>query len=66
MNTAWWNVVITLASVGYGDIYPRTNIGRIITFILCICGVSIISLLVLAIQNYLVMDKQEYKSFLLV
>ena len=34
----------TLTTVGYGDIYPATNIGRVISMFSAIFGVAIIAL----------------------
>lgn len=43
---AFWNVIITFSTVGYGDIYVRTFLGRLIIVIVIIFGVFIISLMV--------------------
>lgn len=39
----WW-AVITLTTVGYGDIYPITVGGRIFTFVLLIIGLGLIAI----------------------
>jgi voltage-gated potassium channel len=41
-HSLWWSV-ITLTTVGYGDIYPITLGGRIFTFFMLLVGVGIIS-----------------------
>ncbi|CAF0789006.1 unnamed protein product [Adineta ricciae] len=38
-DTLWW-AIVTMATIGYGDKYPRTYIGKMITSCLCICGVA--------------------------
>ncbi|NWG17022.1 MAG: NAD-binding protein [Chloroflexi bacterium] len=38
---AAWETVVTLATVGYGDIVPRTPQGRIFTILLIIMGLSV-------------------------
>lgn len=38
----WWSI-ITLTTIGYGDIYPITVGGRIFTFIVLMIGISIIA-----------------------
>ncbi len=42
-NAFYWSG-ITLTTVGYGDLYPVTNIGQIIAFISSFVGVGIIAL----------------------
>ncbi len=39
----WWSVV-TLTTVGYGDVYPVTTIGRILAAITAISGIGLIAL----------------------
>lgn len=42
-DAIYW-ATVSLTTIGYGDIYPVTNIGRIITMISSIFGVAIIAL----------------------
>ena len=49
--------IITMATVGFGDYYPRTMFGRIIDVFLIIWGSFIVSLLVVVITNYLNIDQ---------
>lgn len=62
--SAAWNVVVTMTTVGYGDMYARTNTGRLIVFVICIFGVTLVSMMVVALTNALVMDNSERKSFI--
>lgn len=41
---AYYFSVITLATVGYGDITPHTDIGKIFTTFYVLCGIGIIGL----------------------
>jgi voltage-gated potassium channel len=40
-NALWW-AVVTVTTVGYGDVVPETGIGRIIAAVLMLAGVSAI------------------------
>ena len=41
-DAVYWSL-ITLTTVGYGDITPQTTEGRVITMILVICGLAVIA-----------------------
>lgn len=41
-DSLWW-AVTTLTTVGYGDVYPVTDGGRIFTSIVLLCGVAIVA-----------------------
>lgn len=42
-QTMWWSVA-TLTTVGYGDMFPITTIGKIITAIITIMGIAFIAI----------------------
>jgi voltage-gated potassium channel len=41
-HSLWW-AVVTLTTVGYGDVYPVTVGGRIFTFLMLLVGLGIVS-----------------------
>jgi len=49
--------------VGYGDIYPRTYMGRLIMFICSMFGVVVVSFVVVTVKNQLEMTAFETKAF---
>lgn len=49
--------------VGYGDIYPRTDLGRLVMFFCSLVGVVIISIMVVAVTNELEMSSLQSKAF---
>lgn len=44
-----WCVIITMATIGYGDFYPKTHLGRCIDIMACVWGNILISLMVISI-----------------
>ena len=39
----WWSIV-TVTTVGYGDVYPVTFLGRVIAALTAICGVAAVAI----------------------
>ena len=52
-SNCFWCIFITMATVGYGDYFPKTLPGRFIIFITAICGVLLSSLLIVSLSLYL-------------
>ena len=54
IGLAYWFAAMTVTTVGYGDIVPHTDAGRIIAVALMLVGFSLIPLLASAIVSVLV------------
>jgi len=67
-QAVYW-AVITLASVGYGDITPVTPVGRFLTIILALIGIGIFAipaaLLSSAFSDQLITEREELKDSLI-
>ncbi|KRX06937.1 hypothetical protein PPERSA_07100 [Pseudocohnilembus persalinus] len=57
-----WNMIITMTTVGYGDYYAQTHLGRFIIFIVSIWGTFIISMMVVTMTNTLDPDAAENRA----
>jgi voltage-gated potassium channel len=49
----WW-AVVTVTTVGYGDVYPKTVDGRIIAMVVMLVGIGFLSVLTATIASYFV------------
>jgi len=52
-----WLTVITLTTVGYGDIYAITVPGRLVTMVLALWGTVLISLMVVIASSIFDLDQ---------
>ncbi|AJD93653.1 hypothetical protein JMA_43360 (plasmid) [Jeotgalibacillus malaysiensis] len=57
-DAVWWSIV-TMTTVGYGDISPSTGLGRTLAVILMIVGIGIIGVVTGSIASYLIGHKQD-------
>jgi len=65
-NDIWnsfWCVIVTMTTIGYGDIYPESHIGRLIIITACIWGVFILSLFVVTLNNNMALTKEESNAY---
>lgn len=63
IENGFWFMCNTLLSIGYGDYYPTTILGRIIAFVACIWGILLESLLVIAITSAMDLNPKEEAAY---
>ena len=62
INT-WWLSFVTCTTVGYGDFYPQTSLGRIVGIVISIFGLLLTGLMVNNIIDLTNMNIQESHCF---
>jgi hypothetical protein len=58
-----WSLIITMTTVGYGDYFPSSFLGRLIGIMACTCGIFLISMLIVTISNLLELTPIEENVF---
>ena len=64
ISSLWW-AICTLTTVGYGDVYPVTHIGRLFASIISLVGIGIISIptgIIAAGFSQVISKKQEEET----
>jgi len=54
----WW-AIVTLATVGYGDVVPTTDAGRVVGSLVIILGVTFLAFLTATVTSLFVSSEQE-------
>ena len=67
LPTAYWWMFTTLATVGYGDVYPVTGIGRVIAVIVMLYGGGLVAVATGALASWIIekfggREEQEYPA----
>jgi voltage-gated potassium channel len=53
----WW-AIVTLGTVGYGDVVPHTTWGRVLGSVVIVCGVTFISFVIAIVTSMFVDAKR--------
>jgi voltage-gated potassium channel len=57
----WWSIT-TVTTVGYGDVYPVTNTGRVIAVLLMIGGISLVGVVTAALASWIIQRVAEEET----
>jgi voltage-gated potassium channel len=58
LDALWWGIV-TLSTVGYGDVYPVTPEGRLAASVLMVLGIGLFSAITATITSYMLSTGRE-------
>src|SRR5436190_3762961 len=53
----WW-AIVTLGTVGYGDVVPHTAWGRVVGSVVIVIGVTFLSFLIATVTSYFVASEE--------
>ena len=60
----FWLCIITVTGIGYGDEYPRTNLGRIIIFFSSVFGIFFLGFLIASVSSASQFNTKEQRAYL--
>ena len=63
MTNSIWSVIITMTTVGYGDVYPKSSVGRFIGVIVALWGLFLVSIFTVTLTNLFSFTSGEQKAF---
>jgi voltage-gated potassium channel Kch len=61
-SDALWYTIVTISTVGYGDRYPVTGIGRVVAFGLMLGGIALLGTVTATLASWLVESVQAEKE----
>ncbi|DBA04188.1 TPA: hypothetical protein N0F65_004296 [Lagenidium giganteum] len=61
LDDALWTLIITMLTIGYGDVVPRTVPGRVFAVLAGLFGTIFIAVTIAVMSNYLVLTRSEHK-----
>ncbi len=60
-HALWW-AVCTLTTVGYGDVYPVTNMGKLLSGLIALIGIGFVAIPTAIISSAFIRDIKDSKS----
>jgi hypothetical protein len=59
----FWLIIVSMLTIGYGELYPNTHFGRVIVFLGSVIGMLIISLLIVTLSYMIDFTREEQKAY---
>lgn len=63
LTNCFWLIIVTMTTVGYGDYYPKSHLGRFVGVLACIVGMLLLSLIVVSLSSISEFSPEEKKAF---
>jgi potassium intermediate/small conductance calcium-activated channel subfamily N protein 2 len=63
---ALWCIFVSMTTVGYGDFYPKTHLGRFVTIIACLVGIYCVSMMMVFMTKESYLNDSELKAYNLI
>lgn len=58
-----WCIFVTMLTIGFGDFFPITFLGKVITYIAALWGVFVCSLIIVCLQGLLDLSNDQFSVF---
>jgi len=63
---ALWLTIVTMTTVGYGDMYPQTHLGRTFAILAFVCGNFLTSFITVILTTKADLTEQENKAYCMI
>lgn len=63
LNDSIWCTIVTMTTVGYGDVIPQVRLSRAVVVCACFFGSFLVSLIVVTITNFAMLSPQELNAY---
>jgi hypothetical protein len=63
---AMWCIFVSMTTVGYGDFYPKTHLGRVVTIAACLVGIYCVSMMMVFMTKESYLTDSELKAYNLI
>lgn len=62
LGDAFWWAIVTVTTVGYGDVAPKTGEGRMIAVVLMLVGISVVSVFTATLASFFLTTGEESET----